>query len=135
MAEPESFLEQYRRIWEGHLIQFTIAKAPSTQMAKNGMYYKEFPVSFDWEHNGEGLWRRFTSMRWARPRIHPIIQRVRRFAGFYMNEDPGAANYDREAQDHPQPPQRQPWTAADAGDGIRLGRRSRARDTGAARPV
>ena len=24
-------------------------------MARDGMYYKEFPVMFDWLHNGEGL--------------------------------------------------------------------------------
>ena len=23
--------------------------------ARDGMYYKEFPVMFDWLHNGEGL--------------------------------------------------------------------------------
>src|SRR4249920_3518471 len=28
LGAPDSLLEQYRRIWEGHLIQFTIAKAP-----------------------------------------------------------------------------------------------------------
>src|SRR5688500_7751168 len=55
LGAPDSILEQYRRIWEGHLVQFTQARAPSTEMAKNAMYYKEFPTAFDWEHTGEGL--------------------------------------------------------------------------------
>src|SRR5262249_30635442 len=47
LGGPESLLAQYRRIWEGHLQQFTAARAPSVDMAKNGMYYKEFVTSFD----------------------------------------------------------------------------------------
>ena len=93
LGGAESFLEQYRRIWEGHLIQFTMARAPSTQMAANGMYYKEFPASFDWEHTGEGL-QAFLFYALDAPADASYLQRVRRFAGFYMNEDPGAPNYD-----------------------------------------
>src|SRR4029453_19440880 len=36
LGGPESLLSQYRRIWEGHLEQFTAAKAPSVEMAKDG---------------------------------------------------------------------------------------------------
>ena len=32
------------RAWEGHLDQYTKAKDPSTELAKDGMYYKEFPT-------------------------------------------------------------------------------------------
>ena len=62
--------------------------------ARDGMYYKEFPVMFDWLHNGEGL-TVFNLQGLSDPRRPPVPPpRVRRFAGFYMNEDPGAANYD-----------------------------------------
>ena len=47
LGAPNSLLDRYRRIWEGHLRQFTAAKAPSTQAAKDGMFFKEFVTSFD----------------------------------------------------------------------------------------
>lgn len=93
LGGPESILDQYRKIWEGHLVQFTHAKAPSTEMAKNGMYFKEFVTSFDWEHTGEGL-AAFHFYALSAPNDAQYIQRMKRFAGFYMNEDPGAPNYD-----------------------------------------
>jgi hypothetical protein len=93
LGAPEEILREYRRIWEGHLQQFTAAKAPSVELAKDGMYYKEFPTAFDWEHNAEGL-AGFHFYTLADPRDAAHLRRVRRFAGFYMNEDPEAANYD-----------------------------------------
>jgi hypothetical protein len=57
------------------------------------MYYKEFITSFDWEHTGEGL-QAFYFYGLCRPGDRLYRQRVRRFAGFYMNEDPEAPNYD-----------------------------------------
>jgi hypothetical protein len=62
-------------------------------MAREGMYYKEFITSFDWEHTGEGL-AAFHFYSLARPDDQVYRQRVRRFAGLYMNEDPEAPNYD-----------------------------------------
>lgn len=97
LGAPESLMQQYRRIWEGHLAQFTAAKAPSVEMAKDGMYYKEFVTSFDWEHTGEGL-AAFHFYALGAPGDARYIQRVRRFAGLYMNEDPGAPNYDPRAK-------------------------------------
>ena len=41
--------------WEGHLRQYTEAKTTAVPFARDGMYYREFPVMFDWVHNGEGL--------------------------------------------------------------------------------
>ncbi len=37
LGASDALLERYRRIWEGDLRQFTAAKAPSTQAAKDGM--------------------------------------------------------------------------------------------------
>jgi hypothetical protein len=86
-------LDLYRKAWEGHIVQFTQARAPSVEMAKNGMFFKEFITSFDWEHTGEGL-APFHFYALVSPKDPQYLQRVRRFAGFYMNEDKGAPNYD-----------------------------------------
>jgi hypothetical protein len=93
LGGPESIIEQWHRAWEGHLDQYTRAKDPSTELARDGMYYKEFPTSYDWEHTGEGLGP-FYWYGLSRPTDERYAIRLRRFAGFYMNEDPEAKNYD-----------------------------------------
>jgi hypothetical protein len=85
----------YKKAWEGHLRQYTAAKTTEVPFARDGMYYKEFPVTFDWQHNGEGL-TVFNLQGLSDPSDLDFQKRVRRFAGFYMNEDPGAPNYDPE---------------------------------------
>jgi hypothetical protein len=57
------------------------------------MYYKEFPVMFDWLHNGEGL-TVFNLQGLGDPYNGNFRKRVIRYAGFYLNEDPQAPNYD-----------------------------------------
>src|SRR5262245_56797335 len=93
LGASDEILKTYKRAWEGHLRQFTAAKTTEVRMAKDGMYYKEFPVMFDWLHNGEGLCV-FNLQGLSDPYDARFQQRVRRYAGFYMNEDPGAPNYD-----------------------------------------
>ncbi len=88
-------LKLYKRAWEGHLRQYTQAKTTEVPLARDGMYYKEFPTSFDWVHNGEGL-TVFNLQGLSDPLDLDFEKRVRRFAGFYLNEDPGAPNYDAE---------------------------------------
>lgn len=83
----------YLKAWEGHLRQYTLAKTTHVPFAKDGMYYKEFPVMFDWLHHAEGL-TVFQMQGLSQPRDAQFVQRARRFAGFYLNEDPGAQNYD-----------------------------------------
>ena len=93
LGGPPAILDLYKTIWEGHLQQFTDAKEPLVEVAKDGMYYKEFCPSLDWEHTGEGM----APWYWyglARPDDPQYLVRARRFAGFYMNEDPEAPNYD-----------------------------------------
>jgi hypothetical protein len=90
---PDSIRRLYTKGWEGHLRQYTRAKTVDVPMARDGMYYKEFPVMFDWLHNGEGL-TVFNLMGLGDPHDPGFQARVRRYAGFYMNEDPGALNYD-----------------------------------------
>jgi len=93
LGAPDVVVQMYKQAWEGHLRQFTLAKTTDVPFAKDGMYYKEFPVMFDWLHNGEGL-TVFNLQGLSDPNDLAFQQRVRRFAGFYMNEDPGAPNYD-----------------------------------------
>jgi hypothetical protein len=83
----------YLKAWEGHLRQYTLAKTTHVPFAKDGMYYKEFPVMFDWLHHAEGL-TVFQMQGLSDPRDAMFLPRARRFAGFYLNEDPGAPNYD-----------------------------------------
>jgi hypothetical protein len=86
-------LELYRKGWEGHLRQYTEARTVEVPLGRDGMYYKEFPVCFDWFHHGEGL-SAFFLEGLADPDNRLLQQRSRRFAGFYMAEDPQAPNYD-----------------------------------------
>jgi len=89
LGASDTVLETYRRIWEGHLRQFTAAKAPSAQAAKEGMFFKEFVTSFDWEHTGEGL-AAFHHYALSAPRDAEYLRRVKRFTELYT----GAPNYD-----------------------------------------
>jgi len=95
LGAPDLVLDLYKSGWEGHLRQYTEAKTVDVPFARDGMYYKEFPVMFDWMHNGEGF-----SVFFLQPLSDPydlaMRRRMERFAGFYMGTDPQAHNYDGE---------------------------------------
>jgi hypothetical protein len=93
LGAPEKVKQMVENAWEGHLRQYTLAKTTKVPLARDGMYYKEFPTQFDWMHNGEGL-TVFNLMGLMNPQNPAFEPRVRRYAGFYMNEDPQALNYD-----------------------------------------
>jgi hypothetical protein len=93
IGAPERVRQMTEKAWEGHLRQYTLAKTTEVPLARDGMYYKEFPTQFDWMHNGEGL-TVFNLMGLCNPDDPAFARRVRRYAGFYMNEDPGAPNFD-----------------------------------------
>lgn len=93
LGGASSIIEAWDRAWEGHLDQYTRVADPSTELARDGIYHKEFPSSYDWEHTGEGLGP-FYWYGLSRPTDERYRVRLRRFAGFYMNEDPDARNYD-----------------------------------------
>jgi hypothetical protein len=93
LGAPDVVLDMTKKAWEGHLRQYTLAKTVDVPFARNGMYYKEFPVTFDWLHNGEGM-NVFNLQGLNDPLDARFQQRVRRYAGFYIGEDPGAPNYD-----------------------------------------
>jgi hypothetical protein len=95
LGGPDSILELWRKAWEGHLQQIGQTRIPQLEMAKDGIYHKEFMTSYDWEHNSEGLGP-FYYYGLSGPNDALYEERLRRFAGFYLNEDPEAPNYDPE---------------------------------------
>jgi hypothetical protein len=95
LGGDENVLSLYEKAWEGHLRQYTEAKVPGIEMAENGMYWREFVTSFDWEHTGEAL-AAFHLYALARPDDARYRERVMRFADFYTGRDPQADNYDTE---------------------------------------
>jgi len=95
LGAPDVILELYKRGWEGHLRQYSEAKTTDVPFARDGMYYKEFPVMFDWFHHGEGF-SAFFLQGLSDPYDPQFQQRTRRYAGFYMGQDPEADNYDPE---------------------------------------
>jgi hypothetical protein len=93
LGASDEILEMYTKGWEGMLKQYTEAKTAEVPIARQGMYDKEFCVQADWMHLGEGL-QLFNRMGLSVPLGAKYQQRARRFAGFYLNEDPEALNYD-----------------------------------------
>src|SRR5262250_137104 len=93
LGASDEILELYSRGHEGLLKQYTEAKTTDVPIARQGMYYKEFIVQSDWMHHGEGL-QLFNRMGLSIPTDPTYQARARRFAGFYMGDDPEAPNYD-----------------------------------------
>ncbi|HET8547913.1 MAG TPA: hypothetical protein VFL57_07915, partial [Bryobacteraceae bacterium] len=93
LGGSDSVLRLFKKAYEGHLEQYRAVKSTKTDIAKDGSYYKEFIPMSDWFHIGEGS-RGFMLMGLSDPTDERYRQRLRRFAGLYMNEDPEAPNYD-----------------------------------------
>ena len=93
LGGPRELYDMHKKIWNGHIEQFTEAREPLVEVAKDGMYHKDFVVSLDWEHTGEAMaqwfWGGLTNDEDGQ-----YLIRARRFAGLYMDEDPEARNYD-----------------------------------------
>ena len=98
LGGSDRMLEMYKKAYEGHVLQYTYmneVNGTTIPYIKDGMYYKEFPTKMDWVHNSEGI-TVFNVMGLGDPYDPVYERRVRRFAEFYMGEDPGALNYDSE---------------------------------------
>jgi hypothetical protein len=93
LGASDDVLQMFLKGHEGLIEQYTAAKTSEVPIARQGMYYKEFIVQSDWMHHGEGL-QLFNRMGLSIPTDAKYQQRARRFAGFYMDEDPEAPNYD-----------------------------------------
>jgi hypothetical protein len=94
LGAGDAILQMYARAHEGLIRQYTEARTIDVPIARQGMYHKEFIVQSDWMHHGEGL-QLFNRMALSIPTDAKYQERARRFAGFYMGEDPDAPNYDR----------------------------------------
>ena len=57
------------------------------------MVVKEYQPGYDWFHQSEGNYL-FYMLCMADPSNAKHVERAKRFAGFFMNEDPDALNYD-----------------------------------------
>jgi hypothetical protein len=93
LGGSNSVLEIYKKALEGHLKQYGELRTKLTKLAENGAYYKEFITQSDWFHTGEGI-RAFMFLGLSDPNNALFRERMKRFAGLYMNEDPEAPNYD-----------------------------------------
>ncbi len=93
LGASDDILRMYTKGHEGLLKQYSEAKTTDVPIARAGMYYKDFIVQSDWMHHGEGL-QLFNRMGLSVPGDKTYQQRARRFAGFYMGDDPEAPNYD-----------------------------------------
>ncbi len=93
LGAGDDILRMYSKGHDGLIRQYSAARTTDVPIARQGMYYKEFIVQSDWMHHGEGL-QLFNRMGLSIPSDSTYQRRARRFAGFYMGEDPEAPNYD-----------------------------------------
>ena len=70
-------------------------EAVTRQMTRLGNVYKEYERGYDQFHQAEN-YIYFYLLCLADPANPKLIERARRFAGFYLNEDPEAPNYDED---------------------------------------
>ena len=94
LGGSDRVLEMYRAIYEGHIEQYSALRTRDVPMGRQGMYVREFPPQLDWQHISEGL-SVFNLMGLSTPQDRKLIERTRRFAGFYDGGDPAARNYDK----------------------------------------
>ena len=93
LGAPDEILRTYLKANDAMIVQYTEAKTVETPIPREGMFYKEFECQTDWMHLGE--WSKIHNREGLSvPNDPKLIERARRYAGFYMNEDPEAQNYD-----------------------------------------
>ncbi|HUQ11823.1 MAG TPA: hypothetical protein VM146_16030 [Steroidobacteraceae bacterium] len=93
LGGSDRILELYRAVYEGHLEQYGALRTRDVPLGRDGMYVREFPPQMDWQHISEGL-SVFNLMGLSTPDDAKLIERTRRFAGFYDGSDRAADNYD-----------------------------------------
>lgn len=69
--------------------------AVTRQLTQSGQIYKEYEFGYDQFHQAES-YIYFYFLCLADPSNPLLIERAKRFAGFFLNEDPDAQNYDPE---------------------------------------
>ena len=95
LGASDRVLELYKQALEGHLRQYTEARTTEVELGRQGMYYQEFHACFDWFHHGEA-WSVIFLQGLSDPTDERLIGRMRRWASWYMGDDPHVPNYDKE---------------------------------------
>ena len=93
LGADDRVLALYKKALDGHFRQYTEAKTTEVEMGREGMYYQEFHACFDWFHHGEA-WSVIFLQGLSDPYDTALQHRMRRWAGWYMGEDPHIPNYD-----------------------------------------
>jgi hypothetical protein len=93
LGADDRVLQMYKKALEGHFRQYTEAKTTEVELGREGMYYQEFHACFDWFHHGEA-WSPIFLQGLSEPNSGALRHRMRRWAGWYMGEDPHIPNYD-----------------------------------------
>ncbi len=93
LGGSDEVLRLYKKGLEGTYRQYSEVTTSSTDVATQGSYYKEFMPMSDFMHQGEG-YQGLMHQALSEPGNQLMRNRFRRFAGFYLNEDPDAINYD-----------------------------------------
>ncbi|MBX3012043.1 MAG: hypothetical protein KF832_11080 [Caldilineaceae bacterium] len=85
LGGSDHLLHEGQRLWD----------SITRQLTRAGMVYKEYELGYDQFHQGES-YIYFYFLCLADPTNELNRARAQRFAGFYLNEDPEALNYDPE---------------------------------------
>ncbi len=93
LGAGDQVLAMAKKAFEGNVRQYTAAKTVEVPFAREGMYFREFPVMTDWQHLSEGL-SVFNLLGLSDPHDPRYRDRVKRFSGFYTGEDKAVPNYD-----------------------------------------
>jgi hypothetical protein len=93
LGAGDQVLAMAKKAFEGNVRQYTAAKTTEVPFARDGMYFREFPVMTDWQHLSEGL-SVFNLLGLSDPHDARYRDRVKRFSGFYTGEDKAVPNYD-----------------------------------------
>jgi hypothetical protein len=95
LGGDDRVLAMYKQALDGHFQQYTEAKTTEVELGRDGMYYQEFHVCFDWFHHGEA-WSVIFLQGLSDPEDPKLIHRMRRWASWYMGDDPYIPNYDKQ---------------------------------------
>ncbi|MDF9796352.1 hypothetical protein OKW21_001615 [Catalinimonas alkaloidigena] len=87
-------------LYEKSLLAYNAITRTNTTFYRDSINYhhrlhKEFPRHDDFFHISEGM-TLFYNLGLTAPQLPANVRRARRFAGFYLNEDPEAPNFDPE---------------------------------------
>ncbi|MCC7370488.1 MAG: hypothetical protein IT306_18840 [Chloroflexi bacterium] len=95
LGAADHIMKLYRQGLEGHFRQYTEARTTEVALGRDGMYYQEFHVCFDWFHHGEA-WSTIFLQGLTTPEDQALIRRMRRWTSWFMGDDPYIRNYDKQ---------------------------------------